>query len=167
MTIPQRLLNRINTNGENGCWIWTGPKHDWGYGLDPGAKKGTRRVHRIIYELRFGKVPSGLFVCHHCDNPPCVNPDHLFLGTAKDNSSDMVKKGRSVAGTKNGMCHFGYNEISRIRWMRESGWPLQYIAGEFGCSISTVSRIVHYQTHWDKSPNLRKPLKVGNMLEAP
>ncbi len=78
----------------SGCWFWTGSDNTQGYGI---IRRGARRLmaHRVAYELFIGKIPSGMLVCHHCDNPPCVRPDHLFIGTAKDNIRDCVSKGRS------------------------------------------------------------------------
>lgn len=73
------------------CWLWTGSKHKQGYGLY-GA--GPRRAHRIAWTLIHGEIPPGLQVLHRCDNPPCVNPAHLFLGTDKDNHQDKAAKGR-------------------------------------------------------------------------
>jgi HNH endonuclease len=80
------------------CIEWTGTRDRKGYGLDritiaPGAHY-TIRVHRIAYETAHGPIPAGMHVCHHCDNPPCINPDHLFVGTALDNVQDMDAKGR-------------------------------------------------------------------------
>lgn len=83
------------------CWISKGYKLPAGYIIL--YSNGKRKyAHRLSYELKFGEIPKGLYVCHKCDNPPCHRPSHLFLGTQKDNIADMVKKGRSAYGDKNG-----------------------------------------------------------------
>jgi hypothetical protein len=79
--------NKVNKT--SGCWIWTAANKD-GY----GRYSNSGYAHRISWEMHFGKIPAGMFVCHKCDNPPCVNPDHLFLGTNQDNVNDMRAKGR-------------------------------------------------------------------------
>lgn len=77
------------------CVEWTGKRHWAGYGLRYVAKGNWIRAHRWAWIIEYGRIPKGLFVCHACDNPPCVNPLHLFLGTQKDNHDDMVAKGRA------------------------------------------------------------------------
>ncbi len=77
------------------CWLWTASVNDKGYGqLFVGVGKSPLRAHRVSWELHRGLIPIGLLVLHHCDNPPCVRPDHLFLGTYKDSTQDMISKGR-------------------------------------------------------------------------
>lgn len=92
-TTEDRFFSKIDKNSENGCWIWTGSKVSNRYG---GMLVGHKHMlaHRYSYELHKGKIENDLYVCHKCDNGFCVNPDHLFLGTQKDNMCDMIKKGR-------------------------------------------------------------------------
>lgn len=89
----KRFWERVNKQPD-GCWLWTGTTNLRGYGIL--ARNNTMQLaHRFSYELHKGVIPDGMFVCHSCDNPPCVNPDHLWLGTNADNVSDMVAKGRA------------------------------------------------------------------------
>lgn len=85
-----------------GCWVWNGAKSRGGYGHFQITKSGKRCdivTHRLSYELFKGKIPKGCLVCHSCDNPPCVNPFHLFVGSYRDNLIDSIKKGRWHNGT--------------------------------------------------------------------
>lgn len=110
--MKQRILEKHYVD-DNGCWIWTGRYHrskkellqgkkNYGtieiYDSSYKGKKRKIRAHRASYEAFHGLIPAGLYVCHSCDVPLCVNPEHLWLGTAKDNSEDMIKKGRSLKG---------------------------------------------------------------------
>ena len=92
--MAERFWEKVDRGGD-GCWEWQGQRSRWGYGYF--VFKGRRRhAHRISWELANGDPPGNLFVCHTCDNPPCVRPDHLFLGTALDNNRDRAAKGRTA-----------------------------------------------------------------------
>jgi len=97
MSVYKRLKAR--TIEKDGCWEWTLHRNHSGYGLTHIGGK-TRYAHRLMWEEVNGKIPEGMYVCHKCDNPSCINPDHLFLGTQLENMQDMVRKGRSARGDK-------------------------------------------------------------------
>lgn len=98
--VPASFWQKVDKGTEDGCWIWTGARHRKGYGRFAVANRRKVYAHRYSWELAHGPIPDGLFVLHRCDNPPCVNPGHLFLGTNQDNMRDAAAKGRLVSRAK-------------------------------------------------------------------
>ena len=101
-TLLERLLEKVIVDSVTDCWNFTGGKNNIGYGMIRDGKK-MRTAHRVSYEEHNGKIPHGMCVCHTCDNTLCCNPNHLWIGTLKDNSQDMIRKGRAKTFGGTGM----------------------------------------------------------------
>lgn len=100
------------------CWEWTAAVSQFGHGRVRFRGRDAM-AHRVAYEIAKGPIPDRMFVCHHCDNPRCVRPSHLFIGTHDDNMRDMAEKGRSRTGSKpHSHCKYGHplSEANRLRW---------------------------------------------------
>lgn len=122
---------------DNGCWQWRSHTDKDGYGVLPGDRQ-TTRAHRLSYEIHRGAIPDDLIVCHHCDNPGCVNPDHLFVGTQKDNAQDALKKRRHYVGEKNGRSKLTKENVKEILTSDLNG---QQLADKFGVTRSTINNV--------------------------
>lgn len=129
----------------SGCSIWMGAITAGGYARSVMAQRlhGTTIVHRAVYQALHGPVEAGMYVCHRCDTPSCVNPDHLFLGTPSDNAIDRARKGRSAPrkGRLNGRAKLNEDDVIRVRARLAQGILQRDIAAEINASPSQVSHI--------------------------
>lgn len=137
LPLTERLWTRV-TRGD-GCWEWQGAKTRDGYGVLRGANGKQLRAHRASWLLTFGEIPEGMRVCHHCDNPICVRPEHLFLGSDLDNAADKIAKGRDARGVKNGASKLsGDAARSIVDLYARGGETYETLAKRFGVCITTV-----------------------------
>jgi len=151
-SVQSRFWSKVDKSaGADGCWVWTAGKHDAGYGSFMVKKElGDFLAHRISYSIFYGADPGQLFVCHHCDNRICCNPNHLFLGTDQDNKDDMVSKGRQGAarGVDSAKAKFSAGEILKIRERYAAGGiTCLEIAVANNVDETTISGIVRGDTY--------------------
>ncbi len=151
------IINRHEKNGE--CWNWTGKIINSGYGsLVQGVngKKKYLSAHRESYKVFKGKIPLNMNVCHTCDNKKCINPEHLWIGTQKDNIRDCSKKGRkntklgpriSIQGEKHHRAKLTEKDVLKIRESLSLGSSQDDLAQNFGVSKKTIQAI-YYKTNW-------------------
>ena len=148
---PEERFWALISKTEGGCWLWVGGKTRGGYGLFEKAA-GVKRVpaHRYAWELLRGPIPEGLWVLHDCpggDNPACVNPDHLFVGTQADNEADKVRKGRTAKGERQGSAKLTVDKVREMRHGRAEGESLNSLARRFRTSKKQVLNVVQ-RKHW-------------------
>lgn len=152
LSTPEELFHsRYKIDEKNGCWIWFGAKQGDGYGqLRPNfLNKKKTAAHRFAYELYYGPFDKNLYVCHKCDNPPCVNPLHLFLGTNRENMIDCVKKGRhgQKKGELSSNAKLKEHQILEIRKLYAKGDITQpELAKMFGTTRPNINSILHRQS---------------------
>ncbi len=163
MTLEERFWSKVTKT--HSCWLWTGAKKIDGYGQF-GVLNKTQQAHRVSWELHYSPIPPGLHVLHRCDNPPCVNPAHLFLGTNADNVKDRIEKGRTATGNhggrvfgdrngarthpetrargdRHGCAKLTAREVFEIRQVyAEGSVSRQHLAERFGVSRGTIGHIV-------------------------
>lgn len=133
-----------------GCWLWRGNKAKRGYGAVEIARADNKRrrigAHRYSFELAHGTIPNGLIVCHRCDNPACVNPAHLFLGTHADNLADKLSKDRQAKGESNGRAKLNARMVRRIRALSAGGATRGELGRKYGVTDRNIGDIVNFKT---------------------
>lgn len=125
---------------DDGCWEFTGARDQRGYGRI-NVNDQAILAHRVAFDLVVDDIPSGMFVCHHCDNPACINPDHLFLGTNQDNINDMVSKRRHTYGERNGMAKLTEVQVVEIKQQLTNGVARRKIADTYDVSVWLIHDI--------------------------
>lgn len=144
VTFARRFWAKVREG--SGCWEWTGKLTKKGYGtLRPGGRESARvRAHRASWILHYGALPAGACVLHKCDNPPCVRPSHLFLGSHKDNVADCVRKGRRappIRGSSNKSAKLKESDIPQIRALLSQGVRQRDTGRLYGVSQATILHI--------------------------
>ena len=150
-TAQERFETKFSKAEDGDCWNWVASKDRHGYGMlwfDGRLQVSSR----VAYQLYVGKIPSGLCILHHCDNPACVNPDHLFLGTQADNVQDCENKGRGVhpVGEKHARSKLTSAQVVTIREKREAGDSCAALAREYKVSPAAIYMIEH-RINWAKT----------------
>lgn len=135
-----RFWRKVDIRGPNECWAWLAGRNRKGYGV-VSAKPGQSRLSHVRSFLISVGATGGFFVLHKCDNPRCVNPKHLFLGTNRDNMEDMREKGRSRRGSKHHNAKLQEESVLEIRQLLNSGRTGASVAAQYGVSVMTISFI--------------------------
>ncbi len=144
LTPKQRFWKYVDKKSDDGCWHWMGSKIKNGYGQ---IKINNKMIlsHRFSWELHNSKVPKDLYVLHKCDNPKCVNPSHLFLGTQQDNMHDMINKNRKAKGENHGNNKLTWDKVTQIRNLKGK-LTQRKIAEKFNVNYTTIGRIHRNET---------------------
>src|SRR5512138_3094264 len=136
MELAERFWSHVDRTGD--CWEWSANRLPSKYGLFNVRLGKSVLAHRVAYELAKEPIPDGMCVLHRCDNPPCVNPDHLFLGTDADNTRDRVQKGRAASGERNSQAKLTPALVMAIRRAAARGVTAAAMARAAGVSHETV-----------------------------
>jgi len=147
-TSEERFWAKVDRSGD--CWVWIAGTTEWGYGRFRMDGR-LYLAHRVAYMFLVGPVPDGMGVLHRCDNPPCCNPAHLFLGTDADNSHDCIEKGRNARGERGGKAKLSELDVQDLRQLYASGMSFQRLAPLYGVSVRTVRAVVNRET-WKHVP---------------
>jgi hypothetical protein len=154
---PDVLWNKVDKRGEDECWEWKGYKNHDGYGRTWIKDRGYY-AHRVIFNLANPnqislEAPKSTdrsgFVLHHCDNPSCCNPKHLYLGNFKDNTRDKIERGRGVdfSGDKGPRCKLTMDQAREARELRKQGKPVRELAILFGISLPSMKSLLNGKSY--------------------
>lgn len=141
-TIEARILARLTRSGE--CWEWCGATNQYGYGRIRIGGRATGKlhaVHRVMYGIYCAPVPAELDVLHTCDNPACVKPTHLFIGTHTDNMKDKERKRRGNHPKGNERANAKLNDARAAEIIASRGTPQKELAARFGVSVQTIAAV--------------------------
>jgi hypothetical protein len=166
-----RMISKTVKDEVTGCWLWVGAvggKNDY---PSMHYKQRTHRATRVMFELTYGVVPDGLYVCHKCDTPKCINPEHLFLGTQKHNMIDASKKGRCVVPKQaKGSAHrnsvFTDDQVMDVRQKFYDGATTASLAQEFGTAECTIKRVVSGKSYQNLPVLKREDSLMNNVFRT-
>ena len=136
----EHFWSKVQIGEPHECWDWTASQTPKGYGQLWVGKK-LLHTHRLAWEVAVGPIPDDLCVCHHCDNPSCCNPAHLFLGTSAENRADCVAKRRQARGVKQHDAKLTATNVHEIRTLLNDGVPQRTIAHNYHVTQATISNI--------------------------
>ncbi len=144
-TTAETFWKQVEKKGPDECWLFTGRKNEDGYG-QIGYHGQNTSAHRVSYIFEKGEIPKGFVVMHTCDNPPCVNPRHLKLGTQQQNIEDMVKKGRHRNGGRGAACPNSVLTLEQRKEIRKRFTGIKgqksAMAIEYGCCVQTICNVL-------------------------
>ncbi len=154
-SIPERFFAKVTKT--DGCWLWTGSADDDGYGdFRIGRKELREKAHRWSYRFYKGTIPEGQMVLHTCDNPPCVNPDHLYSGNALNNATDCIQRNRKPRGAFWKRSNLTDEAVVQLRDMYRDGIEIREIAKVFSVSHGLISSIA-VGKKWKHVPGICEP----------
>lgn len=141
-----RFWDKVRGPNKAGCREFSGAKNEKGYGIVGLYPNTTIHAHRLSYFLTYGFLPEHMVICHHCDNPACCEPLHLFLGTKADNNADMRGKGRHAHGVSHYQAKLNPSKVRAIRKMVKEGKSMRACGERYGVSSSTIEDIIYGKT---------------------